>query len=556
MISTFFRAAQKSRPDTTEPDLSSFEPDLSSFASDFTQLGSTDFSTLSTVAPLVSSFPIVPGAGDSGFSIGPGADNLSGLMTFSAGLAGSVATGMSTVTNSAAQPFAPETITYPGSGLVFVNTYSANVTAAYRTAIIAAENFFQGQFTNSVTLNVNFDFGPTPNGTTATNAWTPLNNVSYSTLRAALQSHATTPTATLAVNSLPSTDPTNGRGFSVAMGLAKILELPGAGTDLDNIVLNSNLSWTFGQDVIGTLEHEISEGAMGRLGGLGIQNSVWAPMDLFRYSAPGQRDFTGGADGLATFFSVNGTNLVTQLPFHNSVNTAGVFDGADFADWDVPSDAFGFGGPGIPGTVSPTDLSVMRVLGWTSGNFTVSNLTTSITQQNNGTPYTGPVAGLLNQYINASGDPLNVTANVANSFIVTGRGNDAIDVSQVGGINVLDGATSSNFLVGGTGVGSRDTFFVDDRNAPADIWSTVVNFHVGDSATVWGITPTGFTQNTVADQGAPGFTGLTLQFIAAGAPTASLTLAGYGLADLTNGRLTTSFGTTPDGTPYFNVAAT
>src|SRR5262245_11495148 len=248
MISTFFRAAQKSRPNTTEPDLSSFEPDLSSFASDFTQLGSTDFSTLSTVAPLVSSFPIVPGAGDSGFSIGPGAGNLSELMTFSAGLEGSVATGMSTVTNSAAlttaQPFAPETITYQGSGLVFVNTYSANVTPAYRTAIIAAENFFQSQFTNSVTLNVNFDFGALSNGITASNSWIPLNNVSYSTLRAALQSHATTPAATLAVNSLPSTDPTNGRGFSVAMGLAKILQLPGAGTDSDNIVLNSNLSWT------------------------------------------------------------------------------------------------------------------------------------------------------------------------------------------------------------------------------------------------------------------------------------------------------------------------
>jgi hypothetical protein len=194
----------------------------------------------------------------------------------------------------------------------------------------------------------------------------------------------------------------------------------------------------------------------------------------------------------------------------------------------------------------------MRVLGWTSGNFTV---TTNITQQNNGDPYTGPVAGVQFEYRNKSGGPLAVTANVANSFIVTGSGDDAIDVSQVGGRNVLDGGTSSNFLVGGTGVGSKDTFFVDDRNAPGTIWSTVVNFHAGDSATVWGITPTGFTQNSVANLGAPGFTGLTLQFMAAGLPTASLTLPGYGLADLTNGRLTTSFGTTPDGTPYFNVNA-
>jgi hypothetical protein len=38
---------------------------------------------------------------------------------------------------------------------------------------------------------------------------------------------------------------------------------------------------------------------------------------------------------------------------------------------------------------------------------------------------------------------------------------------------VLNGSTGSSFLYGGTG---KDTFFVDDRNPPADssIWSTVV----------------------------------------------------------------------------------
>src|ERR1700731_1064651 len=41
-----------------------------------------------------------------------------------------------------------ETVTYAGSGLVFTNTYDSSVTTQYRSAIIAAENFFQSHFTN------------------------------------------------------------------------------------------------------------------------------------------------------------------------------------------------------------------------------------------------------------------------------------------------------------------------------------------------------------------------------------------------------------------------
>ena len=47
---------------------------------------------------------------------------------------------------------------------------------------------------------------------------------------------------------------------------------------------------------------------------------------------------------------------------------------------------------------------------------------------------------------------------------------------HVGGNNVVDGSTGSNFLVGGTG---NDPFFVDDRNAAGAIWSTVSGFHSG-----------------------------------------------------------------------------
>jgi hypothetical protein len=163
--------------------------------------------------------------------------------------------------------------------------------------------------------------------------------------------------------------------------------------------------------------------------------------------------------------------------------------------------------------------------------------------------YNGPVADLQGEYITITSDGLNITASSPNWFIHSGSGMDAIAVSS--GTNVLDGGTGSNFLVGGTG---NDTFFVDDRGAPADIWSTVVGFHPDDAATVWGVTRQDFHLDWVNGQGAIGYTGLTLHATAPGTPTASLTLTGYTQADLTNGRLSVQFGTDPaSGSAYMYI---
>ena len=118
--------------------------------------------------------------------------------------------------------------------------------------------------------------------------------------------------------------------------------------------------------------------------------------------------------------------------------------------------------------------------------------------------YTGPVTDVQHEYINTGTDSLNISAATPNWFIHSGSGNDAIAVSS--GTNVLDGGTGSNFLTGGSGA---DTFFVDDRGHAADIWSTVNNFHAGDAATIWGITPQDYSLDWVDGQGAAGYTGLT-----------------------------------------------
>ena len=190
-------------------------------------------------------------------------------------------------------------------------------------------------------------------------------------------------------------------------------------------------------------------------------------------------------------------------------------------------------------SVSSTDSKTSVIAA--ASRFAITDTTTGGPGGAAETPYSGPVAGIEWQYITATTDSLNITATAPNAFIHSGSGDDAIDVSRVNGNNVLDGGTGSNFLVGGTG---NDTFFVDDRLASSNIWSTVVNFHSGDSATMWGVSPSDFTLGWVNGQGATGYTGLTLHATAPGLPTALLTLAGLSSADLKNGTLSVTYGTT------------
>jgi phospholipase/lecithinase/hemolysin len=182
---------------------------------------------------------------------------------------------------------------------------------------------------------------------------------------------------------------------------------------------------------------------------------------------------------------------------------------------------------------------------------TVQDTTTNQPLTVSGQPYTGPVAGLQQQYINITPDSLNITASTPNWFIHGGGGEDGIAVTS--GNNVLDGGAGSSFLVGGSG---SDTFFIDDRAETANIWSTVAGFHASDAVTIWGVTQAGFTLSWADGEGATGYTGLTLTGTQTGKPQIMLTLAGYSQADLTNGRLAVGFGgDIASGSNYMNIRA-
>jgi Ca2+-binding RTX toxin-like protein len=263
-------------------------------------------------------------------------------------------------------PVSNETVSFAGSGIVFNNTDNLTITDPVRTAIVSAENYLQAHFTDPVTLNVTFNFEPEGLDAVASNAFA-VYAVSYAQIVGALAAHATTADDRLAVAGLPTLDPSNGAGFEITGGEGQALGLIGASGQNDVTVnINSQQPWTFGSDLIGAIEHELSEGGFGRFQSLGFDlGRQFAPMDLFRFNGFGLHDFSGGADNQYAVFGTDGAHL-SDMFFHNSISPGGVNDGSDLADWDFTfEDAFGGGAGGDPSSISAVDLQVLDVLGFT-----------------------------------------------------------------------------------------------------------------------------------------------------------------------------------------------
>ena len=264
-----------------------------------------------------------------------------------------------------------DAVSVPGSGLVFNNTFASSVTTAFEDNIITAEQDLAGLWTNSVTLKLDFTaVNEGKNGDLASNSWPSFVDVTYAQLTGALASHATSIYAEDAVASLPTTDPNpaGGADWALPEAYARMLGLSSSTPTFDDTVtLNTSYSWSYGQDVVNTMEHEISEGGMGRVGGLGDQNSVWSTMDLFRYTSAGVPDYTDGRDGKTTYFSYNGgttTSVTVGLSFNNEYNSSDVkVNSGDVADF-TQQDVFGTGSPGETNSLSLTDMEMMDVLGW------------------------------------------------------------------------------------------------------------------------------------------------------------------------------------------------
>ena len=224
-----------------------------------------------------------------------------------------------------------------------------------------------------------------------------------------------------------------------------------------------------------------------------------------------------GESALTLVHDVTGANTVIQgaaAPDLASGEASGSFLGPLVSKYtgdnlSAQVDAASMKSNGTPYGISYTDATT-NGLGYTNGDV-----------------YTGPVAGLQHQYIWGSTDQVAISATAGNVFIKGGTSDDALAVSK--GSNVLDGGAGSNFLVGGTGAdGGADVFFVDGRGG-AVTWSTIVNFHPGDRATIFGFNTGTSTRPLTALDGVAGYQGVTIHSELGGAGTgvnASMTFAG------------------------------
>lgn len=162
-----------------------------------------------------------------------------------------------------------------------------------------------------------------------------------------------------------------------------------------------------------------------------------------------------------------------------------------------------------------------------NASFKVTNLDGHRSGGNNGTAYNGPVSFLQSQFIWTGTQGIAARAEIPNAFLHGGSGDDALQVTS--GENVLDGGSGSNFLVGADGADhGSDVFFLDARGI-ATTWSTILNFHIGDEATIWSLEKEDVVGSWSSWTGAPGYEGATLDIQRTGAETnssTSLTFAG------------------------------
>ena len=250
--------------------------------------------------------------------------------------------------------------------------------SAFFTAMNAVAQFLDNLFTNPIIVNITVGYGKIQGQNLISGALgesqTFFNQYSYSAIRGALISSASTLNQTTAASTLPASDPTNGGNYWVATAEAKAIGLSGPSSATDGFVgfASQGVNWTFNTtnggsvapgtfDFFGVAAHELTE-VMGRdlfvgnQDNQGIGPNSYTPLDLFHYSSNGVRDFLGTTSG---YFSLDGgkTNLDN---FNTNPN-------GDFGDWanSAGNDAFlAFSNSGVANSVTSSDIAEMAALGY------------------------------------------------------------------------------------------------------------------------------------------------------------------------------------------------
>ena len=465
--------------------------------------------------------------------------DLGTLSTSSAGIGGSSASGGSFVQGGSA-----------GSGLIINVNWDASVANApvgFQAGVEFAVNYFESHFSNPITITLDVGYGEVNGQAMGAGALGEsefyLNSVSYSTLRSALVNNANAIGDSAAAASLPTNSPVNGY-YWLTTAESQALGLSGASGVNGYIGLSSSYSFCYndsngvpsGQfDFFGTVAHEISE-VMGRSmfdGQNFYYGPSYEPLDLFHYSAPGVRDFSGGRPG---YFSANGgtTNL-------NNFNTNA---GGDYGDWasSVGNDAFlAFSSPGVVNGISANDLTEMNLLGWDPKTATAPVVTIALADDTSGgkaitsnDALTGTADANATVTLSEGATLLGTTTSNASgvwSFTPSGlaQGGQTVTASETNAAGLTGSATLAftydtvsptvtialaHDTSGGKDISSNDALTgAADANAAVIIseGSAVLGTTTANTNGVWSFTPTALAQGlqavTASDTNAAGLTG-------------------------------------------------
>ena len=252
----------------------------------------------------------------------------------------------------------------------------------------------------------------------------------------------------------------------------------------------------------------------------------------------------GSADPNATIAISEGAKVVGTA--QAGANGQWTFDPSNLTPGPQSLTASETNAAGNTGTAAAVTITVP------DPRFDIANLTAATSGSFYGSDYTGPVSYLHAEYGYAGSDNVVLGAKVANVFMQSGAGEDALQVKA--GSNVLDGGTGSNWLVGASGAdGGTDTFFVDGRGGQ-NTWDTLLNFHPGDILTLWGYNVASGSTSWSDDMGAAGYHGATLHAKFGGGSASSALVTFEGLTT-SGAHLVTSTGTS-GGVSYLAVTRT
>jgi hypothetical protein len=337
---------------------------------------------------------------------------------------------------------------------------------------------FDTTFTNPVTINIAVGYGEVHGDPVGGLGATSLFNivgpsVTYTQLLNALVSEGAP-----GVGSLPSSAPT---GLTLGMTRAEEKAL-GLFTDNSSTIggyigfsntalfnYDPNNRAAAGYDFVGTVEHEISE-VMGRASGLSF-SGFYGPIDLFRYAAPGTPQLTTGSP---SYFSLD--SGTTPLKFWNNFTTGD--PAGDLGDWapGTPDAFLASATPGVTNSVTPTDILLMRSIGWTTSP--AIHVTNVFVAENSPIP----ASSLITSVSNPNGDLLDGYA-----FWDGGTGNGHFVVNgtvQPDGQWIVVSDLSSIQYVGGSSPGS-ETLYAEVHDATTQTWS---NFSSLTATTTLGAT--------------------------------------------------------------------